>query len=203
MNRFAYILSHSPDARAPIRRSSAPQELCQCSREEWPAFARRISLAVPFHAHIIPKATASRARYLLISNASALGGFRSRVPPVPGRHAPGVWGRPFCHAGRACPTSDGGTPPLHRVRHRIGTGRLPVLLGARSTRRDGETPPLHRWTDITGSPVANARILKSSGCCQFILQYWHRRDNHLRCFQLHKAESRRSTSRLYVRKARP
>ena len=74
---------------------------------------------------------------------------------------------------------------------------------ARSTRRDGETPPLHRWTDITGSPVANARILKSSGCCQFILQYWHRRDNHLRCFQLHKAESRRSTSRLYVRKARP
>ncbi len=74
---------------------------------------------------------------------------------------------------------------------------------ARSARRDGGTPPLHRWTDITGSPVANARILKSSGCCQFILQYWHRRDNHLRCFQLHKAESRRSTSRLYVRKARP
>ena len=36
----------------------------------------------------------------------------------------------------------------------------------------------------------------------FILQYWRRRDNHLQCFQLHKAESRRSTSRLHVRKAR-
>ena len=44
---------------------------------------------------------------------------------------------------------------------------------------------------------------RSLDCSQFILQCLHRRDNHLRRFPLHKAESRRSTCRLHVRKARP
>ena len=52
-------------------------------------------------------------------------------------------------------------------------------------------------------PSQRSQSVETRDCSQFILQCLHRRDNHLRCFPLHKAESRRSTCRLHVRKARP